>query len=370
MSLDILGIGTAVPSTSFTQDQAMQFFQLLTGASPEQGKVLQRVFTQTGIRKRHLTFGPDVLEDVIHGTRQSQSPFLWRDLVNSMGPTTKERMEHYALHAGPLALEAAEQALERSGIPPGDITHLVTVSCTGFQAPGVDIELIQGLHLPVTTERTHVGFMGCHGALNGLRVARALAADNPQARVLLCAVELSSVHCVCEWDQEQMIACSLFADGAAALVGAASAPAASRRPSWRLVSSGSCVIPDSTNDMSWNVGDHGFRMTLGKSVPGQVTRQLPGWLTGWLGKQGLSVGAVASWCVHPGGPKILQAVAEGLGLDAGALEPSRGILSEYGNMSSATILFILQRLIENNAPRPCVALAFGPGLTCEAALLR
>src|SRR4029077_11607484 len=172
--------------------------------------------------------------------------------------TTRERMKEYERHAGPLAIEAARQALKRSGISPRDITHLVTVSCTGFQAPGVDIELIQGLHLPVTTERTHVGFMGCHGALNGLRVARALVAGNPQARVLLCAVELSSVHCVCEWNQEQMIACSLFAAGARALVGAASGPAAS----WRVDGSGSCVIPNSKDDMSWNVGDHGFRMTL------------------------------------------------------------------------------------------------------------
>jgi predicted naringenin-chalcone synthase len=167
-----------------------------------------------------------------------------------------------------------------------------------------------------------------------------------------------------------MIACSLFADGAAALVGAASGPATSWRPGWRLVSSGSCVIPDSTDDMSWSVGDHGFRMTLGKSVPGLIARELPAWLTPWLGDQGLSVRDVASWCVHPGGPKILQAVAEGLGLDGAALETSQSILSEYGNMSSATILFILQRLIENNAPPPCVALAFGPGLTAEAALLR
>ena len=366
MSLSILGIGTAVPSTSFTQDQTVEFFRLLTGASPEQSKVLQRVFTQTGIRKRHFALDPEVLEEVLHGTRQSQSPFLWRDPVNTKGPTTRERMQQYARHAGPLALEAARQALERSGLAPGDITHLVTISCTGFQAPGVDIELIQGLQLPMTTERTHIGFMGCHGALNGLRIARALVAGDPQARVLLCAVELSSVHCVCEWDQEQMIACSLFADGAAALVGAARGPALS----WRVDGSGSCVIPDSTDDMSWNVGDHGFRMTLGKSVPGLVARQLPGWLTRWLGDQGLTVENVASWCVHPGGPKILQAVAEGLVLDREALEPSRSILAEYGNMSSATILFILQRLIESNAPRPCVALAFGPGLTCEATLLR
>jgi predicted naringenin-chalcone synthase len=368
MSLAILGTGTAVPSTSFTQDQALLFFQKLAGTSPAQDKLLERVFTHTGIRKRHFTFGRDVIEDVLNGTRHSQSAFLRGDHLNFQGPTTGERMRQYAVHAGPLALEAANQALKRSRLSPADITHLVTVSCTGFHAPGVDIELIQGLHLPATTERTHVGFMGCHGALNGLRVAHALTAGNPRARVLLCAVELSSVHCVCAWDLEQMIACSLFADGAAALVGAASGPSPSS--SWRLASSGSCIIPNSTDDMSWNVGDHGFRMTLGKSVPGLVARHLPAWLKNWLEGQGLSLGDVASWCVHPGGPKILQAVSEGLGLAPAALETSRSILADYGNMSSATILFILQRLMENNAARPCVALAFGPGLTAEAALFR
>jgi len=276
-------------------------------------------------------------------------------------------MRQYARHAGPLALEAAGQALQRSGISPRDITHLVTVSCTGFQSPGVDVELIQGLHLPITTERTHVGFMGCHGALNGLRVARALTADNPRAKVLLCAVELSSVHCVCEWDHEQMIACSLFADGAAALVGGAAQGPAS---SWRVDASGSCVFPGSTGDMAWNVGDHGFTMTLGKSVPDLIARQLPGWLTPWLGDQGLSVKDVGSWCVHPGGPKILSAVVEGLGLERKAVDSAREILADYGNMSSATILFILERLMRQKAPRPCVALGFGPGLTAEAALLR
>src|SRR5580658_402703 len=125
MSFNILGIATAVPKGLFTQDQTAQFFELLTGASPEQGKVLQRVFTQTGIRRRHFTFGLEVLEEILDGDRKLPSDFLRRDHVNSRGPTTRERMQQYARHAGPLALEAAGQALQRSGISPGDITHLV-----------------------------------------------------------------------------------------------------------------------------------------------------------------------------------------------------------------------------------------------------
>ena len=248
----------------------------------------------------------------------------------------------------------------------------------------MDIELIQGLGLRATTERVHVGFMGCHGAINGLRVANAFASASPDARVLVCAVELCSLHCVYEWDLEKMVATALFSDGAAALVGRGQEAgvrgqdADGRNPdaylltpdSWNLVASGSCIIPDSVEAMSWTVGDHGFEMTLSRRVPELIASHFPGWIAGWLGEQGLSVKDVASLCIHPGGPKILSAVVESLGLKPHSVEAARDILAEYGNMSSATILFILQRLMRQQAPRPCVALAFGPGLTAEAALFR
>jgi len=307
-----------------------------------------------------------VIRDIVEQTRHSQSLFLPSDHRPHRGPTTGQRMDEYRRHAGKLAVVAARQALQNAGVSPHQITHLVTISCTGFQAPGVDIELIQSLSLPDTTQRVHVGFMGCHGAINGLRVANGLVGADANARVLVCSIELSSVHGVYEWNLEHMVASALFSDGAGALIGSAE-----RTPSsWRLTATGSCVFPGSTDAMSWTVGDQGFAMTLSAKVPGLIARHLPQWLGAWLGQHDLSVRDVASWCIHPGGPRILAAVVDGLGLDPKVAQTSRDILAEYGNMSSATILFILERLVRQQAPRPCVALAFGPGLTAEAALFR
>lgn len=138
--------------------------------------------------------------------------------------------------------------------------------------------------------------------------------------------------------------------------------------SFTLAASGSCLIPDSAADMGWAVGDHGFEMTLSRRVPGLIAQRLKPWLEAWLGDSGLSLADVRSWAVHPGGPKIVAAVEESLALPAEALAPSRGVFAAFGNMSSPTVLFILQKLREQDAPRPCVALGFGPGLVAEAAL--
>jgi predicted naringenin-chalcone synthase len=160
---------------------------------------------------------------------------------------------------------------------------------------------------------------------------------------------------------------ALFADGAAAVVGrsADSAP----RGEWRVEACGTLVLPDSEEDMSWRIGDHGFRMTLSPRVPDVIHAQVGGWLDSWLGEHGTSVGQVRSWAVHPGGPRILSAVERAAGLRKDQTQASRDVLSDFGNMSSATVLFILDRLRTADAPRPCVALAFGPGLVVEAVLI-
>ncbi len=325
---------------------------------------LPQIYKQTGIKKRHMVLDQQVYRDVLDGTRVSNSVFLPHKSTEGQGPTTGQRLDHYAQYAGPLALKAAERALERSGFAPRQVTHLVTVSCTGFHAPGVDIELIKGLDLPATTERTHVGFMGCHGALNGLRVARAITGNDPEAVVLVCAVELCSMHFHYGWEAEQVIVGALFADGAGAVVGASRGP----EESWKLAASGSCLLPDSTADMTWKIGDRGFRMSLSKRVPEMIATHLRPFMVQWLKKQGVAFDEVASWAIHPGGPKILSAVQEALRLPAEAIQPSLGVLADYGNMSSATILFLMQYLQERQAPRPCVALGFGPGLTAEVAM--
>jgi predicted naringenin-chalcone synthase len=368
MSFAILGLGTALPATAVTQAEAIQVAERLTCRTPDRAELLPSLYRQTTIATRHLAFDPQVIRDILQGTRVSGSVFLPQDRGDDPGPTTGQRMEHYIREAGPLALRAARQALDEAGLAPATVTHLVTVSCSGFSAPGVDIGLIKDLALPATTQRTHVGFMGCHGALNGLRVAQAFTGALPEARVLVCAVELCGLHYHYQWNPKQMVSNALFADGAAAAVGVSgkAAPAGA----WEAVASGACVFPDSEHAMTWNIGDHGFEMTLATRVPDLIARNLRTWLEQWLEQNELRLGDVASWAVHPGGPRILTAVEEALRLDREATVESREVLAAYGNMSSPTVLFILDRLRRRQAARPCVALGFGPGLAAEATLFR
>jgi predicted naringenin-chalcone synthase len=372
MSFVIHGLGTAHPPDAVTPDDGLGIARFLAGPDVRTSSWLIPVYAHSGIARRYQVLGGQVVRDLFEGTSVSGSPFLPTPANEGVGPTTGERMRVYAEGAGPIALRAATTALAESGFDPASVTHLITVSCTGFAAPGIDLALIHGLGLRPTVQRTHVGFMGCHGALNGLRVANAFATAEPAARVVVCAVELCSLHYYYGSQADRLITNAIFADGAGAVVGSSTSPErerGERRAMWRLLASGSCLIPDSTADMGWTVGDHGFEMGLSRNVPGVIARHLRQWLEDWLGDNGLSLADVESWAVHPGGPKILTAVEEGLGLPPAALAASREVYAEYGNMSSPTVLFILNRLRKANAPRPCVALGFGPGLVAEAALL-
>jgi predicted naringenin-chalcone synthase len=368
MSLAIASLATALPRARVTQAEAEAVARVVCCHTQEHATWLPGLYSHSGISTRHMAFDEEVLRDILEGTRWSQSVFLPSGTTGDRGPTCGPRMAYYAVQAGPLALRAAGEALARSGLAPEEVTHLVTVSCTGFRAPGVDVELSKGLGLRATVERTHIGFMGCHGALNGLRVARGYTGSDPSARVLLCAVELCSVHYHYGWDPQKVVANALFADGAAALVGVPAALAPDG--AWQVVANGACLFPDSEDAMTWTIGDHGFEMTLSKRVPGLIATRLRPWLERWLSDNGLSLDEIGSWAVHPGGPRILSAVEEALGLGAAVTAPAREVLAECGNMSSPTVLFILQRLQRRHAPRPCVALGFGPGLAAEAALLR
>ena len=369
MPVTLLGIGTALPSHRLSQAESAAMAQRLSATNDAQATLLRRLQRRSGVACRH-----SVLLAAADGPLQERLPFY-----TAANPTTAERMARFAAEAGPLALMATSAALAAAAVDPAAITHLVTVCCTGFQAPGFDLDLIQGLPLDPNVARTQVGFMGCHGALNGLRVAHAFGAADAGARVLVCALELCSLHQQLGWHPERVVANALFADGAAATVlagadptvagagaGPGSEPAA---PPWRLLASGSTVLPDSADAMAWTIGDHGFEMGLSPRVPALIAARLAPWLDGWLAAQGLDRAAIGSWALHPGGPRLLEAVRECLGLPASAIEPSTTVLRECGNMSSATILFILDRLQRAGAPLPCVALAFGPGLCVEAALL-
>jgi predicted naringenin-chalcone synthase len=365
MSLAILGMGTAVPDGILLQTDALEVARALCHPTDAQETWLPSMYHGTGITARQLALGADVIRDVLDGTNHSGSPFVPRGVPGERGPTTGQRMRLYAELAPPLALEAARGALDRSSLAARELSHLITVSCTGFVAPGIDLALIRGLGLAPTVQRTHVGYMGCHGALNGLRVARAFAAE-PEARILLCAVELCSLHYHYDWNPSKMIANAIFGDGAAALVGAPSASSGE----WRVTAAGSCLVPDSADAMTWTVCDHGFEMTLSKRVPGLIATHLRPWLEQWLTGHGLSLAEVGSWAIHPGGPRILDAVEDALSLPATATATARAVFADHGNMSSPTVLFIVDRLRAEGAARPCVALGFGPGLMAEVVLFQ
>lgn len=358
-------IGTAVPTTTITQDEAMELARVLCTNHPEEETWLPTMYHQTGIDHRHMSHPRALIDDILHDTRDSDSPYLPTGDVLDRGPTTETRMRIYAEEVNTLALKAAEDCFSQSVITPEEITHLITVSCTGFHAPGVDRALITGLNLPPTVQRTHVGFMGCHGALNGLRVAQAFANSDPSARVMLCAAELCSLHYHYGWDPQKIVANALFADGAAVVLGMPTNAGDSR---WTVRATGSCLIPNSAKAMTWSVGNHGFDMTLSKKVPKLIEQHLRPWLSDWLKNNDCSMESIQSWAIHPGGPRILEAVENCLELKAEDTKASRSVFADYGNMSSPTVLFILQRLCEQNAPRPCVALGFGPGLVAEAVL--
>lgn len=359
MPLSIRGLGTAVPPHQLNQTEATALAERVSADSVSRAALVRRIQGRTQVRQRGSVLATGIADQQ---SIQERLPFY-----GSQSPTTAARMAAFAHHAAPLALAAVREALADAAIEAHRITHLITVCCTGFQAPGLDLALIHQLGLDTGVQRTHVGFMGCHGALNGLRVAQAFVEADADAVVLLCAVELCSLHLYYGWDPEKVVANALFADGAAALV--ATAQPAHPGPGLHLLATGSTVIPDTADLMHWQIGDHGFEMGLSSRVPEAVADQLHPWLEHWLQPRGLRLADIASWAMHPGGPRILQACAAALQLEPQQIATSQAVLQAHGNMSSATILFILDRLRRKAAPGPCLALAFGPGLCAEVALL-
>jgi predicted naringenin-chalcone synthase len=363
MPLSIRGLGIAVPPHQVNQAEAMALAERVSADSASRAALVRRIQGRTQVRQRGsvLATGNADLHPI-----SERLPFY-----GNHSPSTATRMAAFARHATPLALAAVRGALADAAIEAPRITHLITVSCTGFQAPGVDLALIQQLGLDAGVQRTHVGFMGCHGALNGLRVAQAFVEADADAMVLLCAVELCSLHLYYGWDPEKVVANALFADGAAALVASArpAKPGPAPSPGLKLLATGSTVIPHTAELMHWWIGDHGFEMGLSSRVPEAVAGQLRPWLERWLQPRGLQLADIASWAMHPGGPRILQACAAALQLEPQQIGASQAVLQEHGNMSSTTILFILDRLRQAAPPGPCLALAFGPGLCAEVALL-
>lgn len=360
MSFAILAIASATPPRRITQDAAAAMAVTFGNVPPGRERSLAALYQQTRIRTRG-----SVLLETPAGDGAVQRFFPPATGPEDEGPTTAARMERYHQEAGGLAVAAAREALSLSGVEAGSVTHLVTCSCTGFANPGVDLQIVADLGLSPSVARTHVGFMGCHGAFNSLRVAGAFAAD-PRSVVLVVAVELCSLHFQYGRRGDFVVSNAIFADGAAALVASHRHP---RDEGWRVRRQWSSILPDSRGDMGWEIGDHGFRMTLSPRVAGLLEGGIRGLVERTLAAEELGIADIGAWAVHPGGPRILDAIGVALDLSPDALVASQAVLAEHGNMSSATILFILRDLLARTDADRCFAMAFGPGLTAEFALL-
>ncbi|MGH8272846.1 MAG: type III polyketide synthase [Gammaproteobacteria bacterium] len=355
----VLGLGVAAPPGKLAQDVAAALAQARSCGSDREHRWLRRIYRASGVRERaSVLLGPD------GETAPLETFYPLPAAPNDRGPTTATRLARYATEAGALAARASSTALSDAALAPDAVTHLITVSCTGVFSPGLDAELIARLGLSPGVGRLNVRFMGCHGALNALRAAEAFTSADADARVLVCCVELCSLHFQYASSPQQIVANALFADGAgAAVIGGRG------KSGLRLRGTVSRIAPDSNAAMTWHIGDNGFEMGLSSEVPDLIRSALPVWLDGWLANEGLDRSDIVHWAIHPGGPKIVQAVVESLGLPADASAASLAVLADCGNMSSPTLLFILERLRRSGAQGSCVALGFGPGLAFEAALL-
>ena len=273
-------------------------------------------------------------------------------------PSTALRMKLYEREAPALAVRAVEKLLEDTS--PDGITHLIVVTCTGFAAPGVDQEIIERFGLSHSVERISIGFMGCAASLNALKMARHIVRSEPTAKVLIVSVELCTLHLQDGADMEQLLCFLIFGDGCAAAIVSA------ETSGFALDGFFSQVLPTAATLIKWGIGDQGFDMVLSGRVPAAIGEALG------AGNVALSnfvnSSSIDLWAVHPGGRSVLDSVEQTLGLPPSALESSRNILREFGNMSSATVLFVLERLLAKTAhgPESGCALAFGPGLTVEA----
>lgn len=276
-------------------------------------------------------------------------------------------MEIYERESVPLAVESATRALTELAAESGcslkavigSITHLITISCTGFFAPGLDLALARRLGLSSSIGRTMIGFMGCSAMFNGLRAAHQIVQGDPSARVLVVSVELCSIHVQPGTQRENLISASLFADGASACV--VGLPQTDQHNYFVLEDLRTEVKADTEAEMVWQIGNYGFELKLSPRIPkhlGEVAPQILGDL--------FPADAPDFCAIHPGGPAILDELESILALDPAMIEASRGVLSRYGNISSATILFVLDELRRTiRTPQTGVAMAFGPGLTVE-----
>jgi len=361
MQSKITALGTANPLYKRNQQDVAELITSSFFLRPAEKKILKAVYKSSGIDCRYT-----VISD--YCKLPGEFEFFPNNPTDSF-PTTAQRMKLYKDNALPLALEAIENCLK--DFNKKEITHLITVSCTGMYAPGIDIEIIQKLDLSPSIKRTAINFMGCYGAFNGIKVADAFCQAEPQANVLVVCIEICSIHFQNNFTLDNIISNSIFADGAAAVL----IQKQTNASKYLEIDSFYCdLVPQTNKEMAWSIADSGFEMVLSAYVPEVIKFGILAFTEKLFKQANFTLNDVDYYAIHPGGPKILQACEESLDISAEDNKYSYDILRQFGNMSSATVLFVLKNIWDTlgkeDDDKSIFSCAFGPGLTLESMLLK
>lgn len=355
----ILSIGTAVPAYRHEQSSILDFMQRVYALDETANRKLKFLYRQGGIDTRYSVvpdYGLPAAKWQFYSPTENLEPF----------PRLEQRMEWFQREAAPLSVKAIQDCLEK--FPGKKITHLITVSCTGMSAPGLDLELLELLELPATTFRTSVNFMGCYAAIHALKIADAFCKAEKTSNVLIVCTELCTLHFQKENTVDNITSSMLFSDGSAAVL-----VSGDDEPGGLTINNFySTVALRGKQDMAWELSSKGFRMTLSSYVADMIGEDFDGLVQNALTAAALDKESITHWCIHPGGKKILEAVHKSLGFTNGQLQPCYEILRDYGNMSSPTVLFVLQKImngLDNDERDKIFTAAFGPGLTMETLIL-
>lgn len=351
-------IATHVPETSYSQNELMEFMIGLMADTDEKRVFFRKIYEGSAISRRHT-----VIDDF--GKDPSDYTFYPKNKFLKPEPSTARRSEIHTREANRLSLEAVKKLLEKLGeFDKNSITHIITVSCTGFSAPGIDFHIAKELQLRSSINRFNIGFMGCFAAFPALKLARNICISEPDARVLMVNTELCSLHFQQNHETDVIIANALFADGiSAALISSDENDSDGNKIV--LHDFLSQYIPESENMMAWEIGDTGYNMKLSAYVPQVLDQNIHSVMAEFKKKTGAGKDDVKLWAIHPGGRAILDKLWKALGLEKEDMAEAYGVLNDYGNMSSATIMFVLERIMANETKGKMFAAAFGPGLTVE-----
>lgn len=358
MKSNIIAIGTAVPSHKLNQGEIVELVSEQLLLSPSKKRLLKSIYKATSIDTRY-----SVIRDISY-------LFPSIDEKSSSILSTQGRMAIYKEHALPLALSAIKQCMQQQTTKnTNDITHLITVSCTGMYAPGLDIEIVHQLQMGTTTKRTAINFMGCYGAFNALKVADDICRASTSAVVLIVCVELCSIHFQQTQDLDHFVSNAIFADGA----GAALIQSSTDSKKNLCIEAFNCdLLPQTSEEMGWYIGDYGFDIVLKSYIHEILKSGIASFMNKLLKQEGIR--NVDHYAIHPGGIKILQACEAALGITKDKNVHAYNVMRKYGNMSSATIMFVLKELMDyltiKNNQETIFSCAFGPGLTLESMLLK